>query len=277
MQSNWQNSYPYSNSLQLMSSHFSPQTQYKAALLQTIIYINLVVTVIFTLYGLFSSTRYQIIGTVASLLIIALNLWAFSRIRNRKIDAAGRVVIGLDWLGIGTGKLWCQAGLYSSAMMGFMVLLVIAVLILERRDQLICFGGTVFWFVLMLGVELSGNLPDAPFKDLPLRMIVLISVAIVLFLTLRYHLYASKKSEKQITRLKVDAERYKVQRELTQDLAHDVRTPLSTMQTTTYLIRQRMQRDMPIDESLDTLEGQVQRINSMIEDLFPDDSAGCGR
>mgnify|MGYP000244386748 CR=1 FL=1 len=267
MQSNWQTLSSLFNKLKIDVAHFSPPMQYRANLLQIIIYLNLIVTVIFMIFLIADATEINVIALPVMVLVIAINLWALTRIRRGHIQMASRIVIALDWAELALA-CYISGGIYSSAMMGVITLLVVATLILEARDRIICFIATLILFFVLLIIELSGYLPESPFKDIPLRMMVLVTVATTIFLTIRYHLYASKKSEKQITRLKVDAERYKVQRELTQDLAHDLRTPLSTLQTTAYLIRQRQQRDMPIEEALQTLEGQVQRINGMIEDLF---------
>ena len=136
------------------------------------------------------------------------------------------------------------------------------------RARLFFYVLTVLLFATLLLVELSGNLPYAPFKDLPFRILILIVTVTSLFLIVSYHLYALRQSAERLARLQIDAERFRVQRELTQDLAHDLRTPLATLQTDAYLIRQRYERDMPIEPSIQRLEKQVKRMNGLIEDLF---------
>ncbi len=255
------------NRMSIQDEQLSPQVLYQVNLLRIIIYGNIIATLLLMIYGLFGNASERVSGFIVALLVLALNLFALRSIKGGNTQTVSRIIIGVGWLSIVLGS-YNSGGLYSSGMMGLVGIVVISSLLLDTRARIILYMLTIVSFFSFLFIELSGNLPYAPFKDLPFRMVIVCTTATILFLLVNYHLYAIRESERQLSQLQVKAERFRVQRELTQDLAHDLRTPLSSLQTTAYLVRQRYERDMPIDAAVEKLEDQIKRMNSMIEDLF---------
>ena len=247
--------------------NLSPKDQYRANLLRIIIYSNLFAIPFFMLYSIAGTVSNKIIGIVIAIPIILMNLWALRRLQQGRLTTVSRLIISIGWVSVAFIS-YGSGGLYSSGMMGMMALIVTAILLLDIKAGLVTYLATLAYFFVLLFIELSGNLPDAPFKDLPYRILVLSSTLTTLFLVINYHLYAFRQSEDKNVAFKVDAERFRVQRELTQDLAHDLRTPLSTLLASVYLIKRRQEKGLPIDEPLARLENQGKRLDSLIEDLF---------
>ena len=249
------------------STNFTPQHQYRANLLAVIIVGNLGVLSIIALYIVSASIPRAGGGLVAVFVSALINIWAFYHVSKGHTRLASRLVVGFGWIGVCLTAL-SAGGLYSSAIMALVTLFIIGLLLLDRVAQIILYLVTVIYFFFLWGIELSGNLPYAPFKDLPFRMMMLLIIFTGLFVIVGYHLYAITKSQKLIKDLQIEAERREMQRSLTQDLAHDLRTPVSVLKTNAYLIRKRTEKGLPTDEALDSLEQKIDDLSLMIEELF---------
>lgn len=247
--------------------HLSPNEQYRATLLQIAIYGNLFVTMILAIYAIVEPSPHQLLGLSMVAIMLSVNVWALIRLHQGAIQLVSRLIIAISWISLAIGAFQ-SGGVYSPAIMGLVVLFVTANLLLDMKARIVMLMATLVYIFVLLALELSGNLPVVPFKDLPLRMIVLSSSLTTIFLVVNYHLYALRQSENQNITLQVDAERFRVQRELTQDLAHDLRTPLTTLLASVYLISQFKDRGLPIDKALIRLEDQGRRLDALIEDLF---------
>jgi signal transduction histidine kinase len=114
----------------------------------------------------------------------------------------------------------------------------------------------------------NGYLPEVIDKDLPLRIIALSTAISGLLFVVAYHKFALFESRRRMALLEAEQERYLVQQELTQNLAHDLRTPISILKTKMYLIKRYAEKDMPIASKLDELETVANNMNVMIEDLL---------
>ncbi|MGB7338307.1 MAG: HAMP domain-containing sensor histidine kinase [Phototrophicaceae bacterium] len=255
------------NTILFRDIHLSPQVQYRVNMLRVIILSNLIMLSIMMLLGFFGLVSNDLDAALLALITMSLNLWAFQRVNLGDTQFAGRLVIGMSWVALAIAA-YASGGIYSSTMMGFMILLVTGLLLLDKRAKRIFFASTVSYFICLYLIEISGNLPTAPFKDLPLRIFVLVTTASILFSVVSYHLYAMRQSEKIMAELRLENERGILQRNLTQDLTHDLRTPISVLKTTTYLINKRQQKGLPIEDSIQLLEAQANKLNDMIEDLF---------
>lgn len=249
------------------SAKFPPLQQYRVNLLTVIVTSNLITAISLLLYIFFAGSTRTVAITMGCIVAILLDIWLLQRIQRGQTEVASRLVIGGGWV-VMTFIIYGSNGLYSSGIMVLMSMLILGTLILKTHAKYVLFIATITFFVALLFIELSGNLPPSPFKDLPFRIFILSTTATSLFLIINYHLFASKASEKRLVILEVDNERYKVQRQLTQDLAHDLRTPIATLKTSAYLIRKKQARNLPLDDTLDKLELQADRLNNMIEDLF---------
>ncbi|MEO1645747.1 MAG: HAMP domain-containing sensor histidine kinase, partial [Chloroflexota bacterium] len=65
-----------------------------------------------------------------------------------------------------------------------------------------------------------------------------------------------------------ERERYRVQNEMTQNLAHDLRTPVTVMKSKMYLIKRYTEKGIPTQDKLNELEMAIENTHAMIEDLL---------
>lgn len=245
----------------------SPKDAYKANLLRIIIYVYFIGIGLLGLYATYGDMSNRWVMFLILVVMILSNIWCLRILKKGDTRNTSRIIIGLTWLIVAFGAYY-SGGLYSSASLAIVILMVIATLLLDAKARFVVYLATLLYLFALLYIELTGNLPYAPFKDLPFRMSILVTVLTILFLIINYHLYAFRQSEDQNLSLKVGAERFRVQRELTQDLAHDLRTPLTTLRTSIYLIKKRQEKGLPIDETIQRLDNQTQQLNNLVEDLF---------
>ena len=107
------------------NDYLSPELQYKANLLRIIVYANLFAVAVLVFYTIFGMVSNKLAGTLVTIPTIALNLWALHRIRQGLIKGVGELIIGISWVSIALAA-YGTGGLYSSAMLGMIVLLVMA-------------------------------------------------------------------------------------------------------------------------------------------------------
>lgn len=183
-----------------------------------------------------------------------------------RLDTASWLLVVSVWFGLAFGS-YLSNGLYASSLMFFTLLLILTVLLLGLVRASFITLLTLGYVVLLYLVEVSGYLPPAPFKNLPFRVIILTIVFVSVVLFVGYHVYFLDKIQERNTELHVQEERYQVYSRLTQDLVHDLRTPVTVLKTDMYLLRTRHDRDLPLDETLERLESETNRLHNMIEDL----------
>ena len=70
------------------------------------------------------------------------------------------------------------------------------------------------------------------------------------------------------TQLIAERERTNVLRRFLQDASHDLRTPLTTMNTSLYLLRRKSTDLDQVGEYVDTLDQQVEHLTELMDDLF---------
>jgi|GEM_PF-1937668 len=159
-------------------------------------------------------------------------------------------------------------GLFASAVLGLLVLFVMAVLVFNFRVMMLYYAVIIGYFVGIFVIDHVWDLPTVfQFSEL-FHLIILIVSLTTLLLIVGYHKYAILESSDRMLALEAKETRYNVQRELTQNLAHDLKTPISVLKSTTYLIRKRQEKDMPIEEKLVALEATTHNLHMMIEDLL---------
>ncbi|MEO1290337.1 MAG: histidine kinase dimerization/phospho-acceptor domain-containing protein [Chloroflexota bacterium] len=244
-----------------------PRAQYQVNLLNLIIFGNFGITIFIFAYIFFGTVSNKMEATLIVLPGVLVNVWALWRTQHGSVKIATRLVFLNGWLGT-LLFAYGSGGIYSSGMLGLLALVVTGVLLLDRNARYVMLVATIGGFCLLLFIELSGNLPYAPFKDLPFRIIVLSLTASSLFAVVNYHVYAIKVAEQKMAGLALQTERNQVQRQISQNIVHDLRTPIATLKTTTYLIRRRQSEGLPVDDYVDKIDQQANHLNTMIEDLF---------
>lgn len=78
---------------------------------------------------------------------------------------------------------------------------------------------------------------------------------------------ARKDAEQQALELASEKERIRVLQDFIRDVSHDLKTPLSTIGITLYMLRKLMETEEQI-RHISKLEGQFRHLSSLIEDMF---------
>lgn len=259
----------FSDVLQFRKTSLTPREQYQANLLRVMLYGSSFLLIIFVFIGILGdiSERNRLGGFFATLMMTGATLIALWLSRRGKVQSASRLIIATAWVWVALAS-FSTNGLYSTTMMGMMLLLVVGVLLLSGRAKQVLLLATVAWFFALYAIEVTGNLPPSPFKDLPFRVVALSITALCFYAVVVYHKYAIVEAERKMNAMQLDAERMKIQRELAQDLAHDLRTPLATIRSSAYLLRRRQEKGLPLEKHLAKVEAQIDHVNAMIEELF---------
>ena len=239
--------------------------QYNVLLAITLIFIVSLVTLIVQLLTSYvHSTSHLYMGMLLGMLSIqVINLYL---IRRDRFKTASWILLLTTGLTLGYG-IYYSNGLYSSGTMFINVTLILAVLLLGWVQATFITIATLIFIGFLYFVEVAGFLPEAPFKDLPFRFIMLTITFVAIVLLVSYHVYMLEITQHRNIELRLQQERQLIYRQLTQDVSHDLRTPLSVLKANSYLIRQRYKRDMPIEEQLCMIDLQVERLQHIIEDF----------
>lgn len=257
------------------SIHGTAQHQYRLNTLSVVIVSQLIITIALILYGIFGglfglfddlSNRLITLVVLPSIVLLA-NIRALQHIKAGKTQIAGRIVVGISFGGVILAAYF-SGGLYASAMLGLMVVLVMATVLLDFRAMFTLYTLTLSCFFLLLLAELMGIVPVVVEKDLPFRVIALIGAATSLFVLVSYHTYAIQQSERIIADYEAEAKRLETERTLTRNLAHDLRTPLSVLRTSNYLIQKKIEAGLPVDEYFPKMDRQLNRMNMMINAMI---------
>ncbi len=257
------------------STHQSPQYQYRVNVLISIVISQSIVNLLLITYGFlggFAGIFDDFANRALTLILLPSIVW-FTNIRilqyikQGKIQSASRIVVVISFIGVMLAAYY-SGGLYSSAMLGLMVILVMATVLLDFKAMGLLYLLTILCFFLLLMFEITGLLPIVADKDLPFRMIALLSGATCLFLIISYHTYAIQQSERMLWELKIKTARYETERELTQNLTHDLRTPLAILKTTAYLIQKKHAKGIPVNDHLLKLDYYLNHMDMMLNDLM---------
>ncbi|MEO1290646.1 MAG: HAMP domain-containing sensor histidine kinase [Chloroflexota bacterium] len=198
---------------------------------------------------------------------IVINVWVLQRLRQGKKDQAGQILT-IGGIILINGAVFVSGGLYSSANLGLLFMFVTGIVLVDFKIMRWISLAVFLFFIFMFVIEYNGYLPDVIYKDLPLRVAVLISATVGLLFIVSYHKYALLESGRRMAVFEAERERYQVQNELTQNLAHDLRTPISVLKSKMYLIRRYVEKGMPVDAKIDELEAVTDNMHAMIEDLL---------
>lgn len=160
---------------------------------------------------------------------------------------------------------YMSGGIYASSTLLYFIPLILAATTVSVRFTTVMTILIIVGFCALYFVEVAGLLPIVPERDLPYRMIILIVVFVITTLVLSYHMLKMYESERETVDLSIMTERLRVQQRLTQDLAHDLRTPFSVLTTHLYVLKRRHEKGQNISESLSILEAHTQKLQHMME------------
>jgi len=77
-----------------------------------------------------------------------------------------------------------------------------------------------------------------------------------------------KRAEAKRLQVNIEGERSKLLRQFVSNASHDLRTPLTTMTTSVYLLRKTAGDPEKTPRYLDKLEGQIEHLTKLLDDLF---------
>ncbi len=226
----------------------------------------------YALFGVLTNSLDHILIQLLALVVIpgiafAVNLVLLRRALRQHTEQPVSLIIGTS-IALILVSISLTGGLYASATFGLLVLFVMAVILLDFKMMAFFYSIIITFFIGLFVVENTGYLPSIVTFGLHFHLFILICTLTTLWLIIGYHKYALLKSGKLMADLQAQQARYKVQQELTQNLAHDLRTPITVIRSTTYLIRKRQEKGIPIDEKLENLERVTDNMTQMIEDLL---------
>lgn len=257
------------------SIRHSSQQQFRVNILVVVVILYVIIASLLILYGIggitfgiFDDVPNRVVTLIALPGIVLLTgLRTLHYVHGGKTQIASRITVVIGFVAVFLAAYY-SGGLYSSAMLGLLVILVVATVLLDLKSMTMLYVITLICFFLLLLAEVTGALPIVAPKDLPLRMLALIVAATFLFVLVSYHRYAIRQSEQIIAELKIKNERYETERELTQNLAHDLRTPITTLKTTAYLIQKRHEKGLPVDDHILKLDNHLNHMNAIIANLL---------
>ncbi len=244
----------------------SPYESYQLRMLWSVVMTMFVVLLALGAYAVVDVVAWE---ELTLLLIVLLLGWQFVILwlgRQGRLQLAARLEISTVWLFIFYGS-YLSGGIYASVVMLQFIPIILAVILLGPRSGLWLLFVTLLSFVALLVIELTGNLPDAPVQVLTYRMLILFIMFPTVYNLFSLHIRQMREMENRNIVLSSTAERMKVQQELARHVAHDLRTPLSVLNTQLYLLRTRHDRGLPIDDSLAQVETYVQKLINMTEDF----------
>jgi signal transduction histidine kinase len=255
-----------------LKTYFTPEQEltpfqyYQLRMLWSVIRILLVVIVVLSIYTVFGNAARPQITQFLLLIMLLTQGVALWQVRRGHLRRAAIIEVGFVWSLIAYGSYF-SGGLYATVIMLQFIPLMLAVILLGKRWALGLLLLTLALFVVLLLIELGGYLPEAPLKDLPFRMLILFIMFPTVYQLFAYHMDQMNKMEDRNVSLSALTERMKVQQELVQYLAHDLRTPLTVLNTQLYLLKTRHSRQMSIDDNLAQVEAYTQSLINMVEDF----------
>lgn len=251
-----------------------PQEQYRLNVLRMLLASNISVSLLLIGYGitgqmigLSTSPRIRLVALlVVPTIYIVFNLWVAWHTRHHYARLISNFLVGCSWL-LSTLATFVSGGLFAPALLGVLGFLIVAALLLDMVWSLVLYVGTVLILGVLYWAEVQGVLPVVARAELPFQLALLWLTATLYFMVVWYHAYAVRQSERLLNITQVQAERLRVQQELTHNIAHDLRTPITILTNNAYLIKRKVERGLPIAENVTRLEEQAQTISKMIADL----------
>ena len=244
----------------------SPRQQYQIYMVSATALFITVGCLVLIAYALLERPGDTNVYVIASMILgtQALIIWLIHR---RQLQMAGLLNIVVLWIGLGYGS-YVSGGIYASAITLFLLPLILSVILIGTRFSLGLLLVTLLFFGFLTLIEVNGFLPVSSTRDLPYRLMVVGGNTIFVVVLFIYHMIKMREAEDKNTQLSLEAERLQVQQQLTQDLAHDLRTPLAILNTQTYLIRKRLENGENILPHMERLETYSQKLDQMIDGFF---------
>lgn len=262
----------------LQQNYLKSKDRYRSNMLRIIVVLNLITCAILCVYRIIfpGSDELVYFGFVGTLAIIQGVIWRCLQQRNLQI--AGWLAVTPTWLFIAHGS-YVSGGIYASVIMAFVFPILLAGILLGTRATIGFLILTLVHVLFLLWIDLAGYLPYAPARDLPFRLFVIFVIFIPMTILFVYHLTNWERAEDENLQLQLEAERANLQlqleaermavyRQLTQDIAHDLRTPLTVMMTKSYLARKKYEKGQDIAPSLEALDGYIGNMRDTLEDFF---------
>lgn len=241
--------------------------RYRFIMLRGLMIVVVIACMSLAIFGLlepptYVAIFYSIITVIAVLQIVG---WHFAR--QERLLLASAMLIAPIWVALSYGCL-ITGGIKSPLVMIYIVPLLMIAVLLGGRLAFVSYAVTILYLLLLILIELLGFLPEVLERTLGFHLFIVLFTFSITIAILVYHLIKIREADAYNLRLRLEAERLAVYQQLTQDIAHDLRTPLSILMTKAYLIRKQYEKGRDINSNLAILEEYATKMSDMINDFF---------
>lgn len=253
----------------------SPQEQYRTnviigisiatAILSSILILFGSIGILFNVFDNIPSRIITLFAIPISYLLVIITALRFPW--QDKIKRLTQLIISSSFIAIAIATFF-SGGLFGTPIFGLIVVFITATMLMTYRSVVMLYGLMIIYLFILLFAEITQMLPSAPAKDLPVQMIALITAFTISFLLITYYKYAIQEAERKLATLQKEMIRLETQSELTIALTHDLRTPLSILKSTAYIIKKKQEKNKPIDDNIKVIDDTANHINMLIEDLL---------
>ncbi|MGB7339452.1 MAG: HAMP domain-containing sensor histidine kinase [Phototrophicaceae bacterium] len=253
----------------------SPQEQYRTnviigisiatAILSSILILFGSIGILFNVFDNIPSRIITLFAIPISYLLVIITALRFPW--QDKIKRLTQLIISSSFIAIAIATFF-SGGLFGTPIFGLIVVFITATMLMTYRSVVMLYGLMIIYLFILLFAEITQMLPSAPAKDLPVQMIALIAAFTISFLLITYYKYAIQEAERKLATLQKEMIRLETQSELTIALTHDLRTPLSILKSTAYIIKKKQEKNKPIDDNIKVIDDTANHINMLIEDLL---------
>ncbi|MCA9908076.1 MAG: HAMP domain-containing histidine kinase [Anaerolineae bacterium] len=244
----------------------SPFEHYKIQMLYITTAVSSVFLVFLAIYSFIAPPWQHIIFRYVLAFLMLAHVLAVFQLRKRRWRSASYTLIGGLWLAISYGCT-VSGGIYASVTLLYVGPLILSVILLNARVSAWLTIITLVYCTLLLFLEQSGV--DFPLqKTLLFRLIVIAVTCSSVVIVLSYHRNKWRAAEAKNQQLSLEVERTRLQRIYTQSLAHDLRTPLTSLDTQIYLLKKRQEHGQEIADSVQKISAVTQQLIHMVNDFF---------
>ena len=191
-----------------------PRREYEKQMLQITLSMIIAGCLAMLVYGVVSPPPSVWFFDLIIIGVIALQGIVYALMKRGFVHRAAQIDLIFLW-GILFYGGYASGGIYASTVLLFFVLLIFSATMVSVRFTILMAILIILSFFGLYAIEVTGHLPEVPFKDLPYRMMILIGTTLVITMILAYHMQKMNESELQSVNISITAERLRVHQQLT--------------------------------------------------------------